>query len=333
MSIQFRTRYRARRILLGFSGVLVVASLSFVGMFGPFSQVVNAFTANDRLGPNPDWYGHSARFVLENDANVVGSGAMYIPVFIKNTGPVETAPLNPPTNVNIRLFDYAKGYLGATLSSVRIRYQVWNPATNSCSFTYTNWSTVGSPDRNFTIDRRCFVYRADINAWSSIITPFLQNNSGIIHFRTQITSPTNGNELFGYEADTSRFAIGARNRCDRGGNMSGCGSYYNYAIPFGTPCSEVATRVATAYIYDPDNPTSNGQYGIQPNAFNVRVRDVTNPAAPTEVGETTEFIQFDSPSSQVINTSLKSTMSIPITCCSFSCHTTVSSTLPTVPGI
>jgi hypothetical protein len=283
MSIQIHSLYRVRRILLGLSGVLIVASLSFVGLLGPFSQVANAFTANDRLGPNPDWYGHSARFVLENDGQVAGSGAMYIPIYIKNTGSVETAGQYPPTNVSIRLFDYAKGYYGATLSAVRIRYQVWNMTTRSCDLVYTNWSTVGSADRNFSIDRRCFSYREDINAWSTIMTAFLQDNSGIIHFRTQITSPTAGNEILGYEADTSKFAIGARNRCDRNNNVSGCGSYYNYAIPFGTPCSVASSQYAYAYIYDPDNPSGTNQYGIQPNGFGVQVRDVTNPSAPFNI--------------------------------------------------
>lgn len=275
MKLNF-TRKRIR-VVLGWAGIVVVIGLAGVMMFSAASNVVKAYSGNDRTGPNPDWYGHSARFVLENDSNVVGSGSMTVPIFIMNTGPVDTAPQYPPTNVTVKVYDFYKGYRGASVSSVTVTYKrTFNTATNSCSNGSTSAATVGSSDRTFTIDRRCFVYRADINGWYSNTVATLGGNSGIIHFRMAITSPTAGNEIIGYEADTSKFAIGARHRCDSGGDTAGCWSYFNYSIPFGTPCSESAGHDVTAYIYDPDNPSGSAPYGIQPSGFGVSVRNVTN---------------------------------------------------------
>lgn len=75
----------------------------------------------------------------------------------------------------------------------------------------------------------------------------------------------------GYSAgNSSRFATANLNRCDPGGDNSGCNKYFNYKLPFAPPCS-LASGSRTITLLDPDNPKGSDKYGIQPNAFSVKL--------------------------------------------------------------
>lgn len=224
----------------------------------------NALDANDRQGPNPSWFQNSARYALQNDAAVVGATSQTIPVYILNSAATADAGSKPPNDMVVRASSFTKGYQGNALSAAKFR---------TCAGETGYWQS----DNNFTVPRSCFTYIPELNGWRAYVTALLYNNSGAIQFRLNIQSPNTGRELFGYSTANGATAFGIANeyRCDPGGQTTGCGRFYNWSIPFGTPCSINQNLEVRAGIYDGDN-VAGTQYNIQYNRyFSVQVYDVT----------------------------------------------------------
>jgi|GEM_PF-2812016 len=135
-------------------------------------------------------------------------------------------------------------------------------------------TTICPGDNSFTISAGSFTYIAAIGYYKATITATLSGSySG--EYRAFKFSAGSG-ALIGYSAggNTSHFAIANINRCDSGGDSSGCGDYFNYALPFAGECS-VGTQSATVQLYDADNTGTGDKYNIQPTKFTYSITDKT----------------------------------------------------------
>jgi hypothetical protein len=274
-----RTRHIKRKFLFGgiASFVLIVAAAGFLVLHQP------AKADQLYIGPDPQWFGNSERYALENDANVLGAGVTNLPVYVLNQQVSTTPAAHPPTNVTVQVSSFTQGYNGNALSAVNFTY----PSGVNCSPTNTGYMNGGAP--TFTIPSNCLTYRADINGWSvpGLITATLQNNTGSIQFYLTFVTPGDGSGEFGYSSDNGAqaFAVAPVNRCDPTGSRAGCGAYYNFSIPFGTDCSIKTNQSAQIVIYDADNPSGAAPYGIQPSAFGIVLYDYTS-GSPVAVSGT-----------------------------------------------
>lgn len=212
--------------------------------------------AISNVGLDPTEFGNSARYALENSVDVSNANNITIPVYYMNPNPTERSTSKPPTDMTLRAFEFG----ARTTTRVSIN------GSGGVNSTY-----------NFTISKNNFTYRADINAWVAFVNANMTTSTGRVQFRLQILTPTGTSGKLGYSAaNGARFGTANRNRCDSGGDTSGCSTWYNYRIPFGTPCSVQNNVTVKAYIYDGDNTTSSSRYSIQYNRkFSVQVRDTT----------------------------------------------------------
>lgn len=255
---------------------LTVSSLAF--FWNQPVQPADALSAYDRSGANEGWFKSSARFVLEDDAQVSGANSTIIPFYVLNTQPTATAASKPPSNMTVRVDSFSKGYIGNTLSAVQFRW-----GGSLCTAQTAGYWNSGS--QTFQISKGCFVYKESLNAWVVNVTANLRDAGGVVQFRTHIEAPNTGNELIGYDADNGDrgFAVASQGRCDYGGDTSGCGQYYDFGIPFGTPCTETNTKTVSATIFDGDNVTGS-QYTVQGGVkFWVQFADVTYSSAGTVI--------------------------------------------------
>ncbi len=210
--------------------------------------------AISKTGPDTAEYGGAnAYYELSNTPNIVSTG-MAVPVYY---------PTKPAGNTTIAV-SYGNDGGGAT-GVIRLN---GGGAGNPGSV------TVGPG--SFTLDTATGYYRAMITA---TITGGVTNTNYRL-FR--LIAPGSG--LIGYStaANTNHFAIGNSDRCDQpptGTKTSGCGRYFNYALPFAPSCS-TASGSTNIQIFDGDNPggVAFGNYGAQPKAFTVQIRDTTTGA-------------------------------------------------------
>jgi hypothetical protein len=212
--------------------------------------------ALSNVGLDPAEFGNSARYALENSVDVSNANNITISLYYMNTNPTASPTSKPPTDMVVQAFDFGS----RTNTGVR----------------FNGGSAFSGGTHNLTIPKASFTYRADINAWSSSLSASMSTSSGRVQFRMQITTPTAALGKLGYSASNgSRFGSANRGRCDSGGDTSGCGRFYTYTIPFGTPCSVAQNTTVKAYIFDGDN-TTGSQYSVQYNKkFTVRVVDTT----------------------------------------------------------
>lgn len=223
-------------------------------------------SAISNVGLDPTEFGNEARYALEESGNVRGADNIRIPVYYMHSGAPGTAPARPPTDMVIRVYDI--GPRRTPNNGVIIN---GGPAT-----------TGGV--RDVTISRNDFSYRTDINAWTAMISASMSLTSGdrLIQFRLQVRTPSAASAAkIGYSASNSdSFASANRFRCDEGGDITGCGVFYNYRIPFGVPCSLNAPRTAQIRIRDGDNNRGGrSEYTIQHNRqFSVRIINTTTGA-------------------------------------------------------
>ena len=232
----------------------------FVALIFASTTNVSAITNN---GLDASEFGNStARYALEQSTDVSGANRVVIPVYYLNTAATATADSKPPANMTISINDFG----GRTNTSMQVH--------NGSS-----WSGAHSSNFSFTISRSQFTYRADINGWeASYIARITNGGSGRVQYRANITSPTGSISgrgtigKIGYAAaNNNAFATANRSRCDAAG-QAGCGQYYDYRIPFGTPCSASANAPAAAVIYDGDNDSTGTNYRVQGNRkFTVQI--------------------------------------------------------------
>lgn len=231
--------------------ILAVIALSWISVTN-----VNAIS---NVGLDPAEFQNSARYALENSVDVSNANNITIPIYYMNPNPTASASSKPPTDMVIQVYDFgARTTVGAQFNGGAGWSSAWSSGTH-----------------NITISKSSFTYRSDINGWASSLSARMSSSTGRVQFRMQITTPTASLGKLGYSASNgSRFGTANRYRCDST-DSNGCGKWYKYTIPFGTPCSIQTNKTVKAYIYDGDNGSAVVQGGRN---FTVKVVDTTTGA-------------------------------------------------------
>jgi hypothetical protein len=220
--------------------LLVVAAFAvvFVSLFAV--QSAHALSSN---GPDTADYGNSsARYALEDTTQLRVTDSI-IPVYYAT---------NPGT---------------ITVTANSFSFQNDPSAHPTVSF---NGRAGVRSDTSFPLSG--FTYDPNTGYFVALITAKMTGETGstfnVINWQLSVPG---GGIISTYAANGSNSAIELPNRCDSN-DSSGCGHYYNYALPFGTQCQAQGNQSVSARIYDGDN----GNLGVQPTNFTVEVFDETD---------------------------------------------------------
>lgn len=208
----------------------------------------------DSTGPNGDEFGTAnAYYELSNTPDVKGATSMVIPVYYPhNTGAA--------MSINVTCKDGSgvvkvSGSGGGTICD-------------------------GSGAHDFSIPAGSFSLDSNTGYWEHDVAISLTGglSSGNYRaFKFNIKGGYADQGLIGYSAsNTSKFAIANINRCDSGGDNSGCprsgySGYTTYTLPYGVPCN-ASVGSPDISLYDPDDGGSSGKYDIQPKQFTVTIQ-------------------------------------------------------------
>lgn len=226
---------RTQRFLVTTGALLLVL---LVSMFA--SHSVHALSS---VGPDSADYGNSsARYALEDDAQLRVTSST-IPIYYS---------ANPGT---------------VTVTANSFSFE--NDTSPHPSISFNGRAGVQS-DTSFPVSG--FTYDPNTGYFVALVTARMVGETGstynVINWKLSVP---NGGIIGTYAANGSNSAVELPNRCD-GNDNSGCGRYYNYALPFGTQCQAEGNQVVSAKIYDGDN----GNGGVQPSNFSVSVFDETD---------------------------------------------------------
>jgi len=258
------------------SPILLVAALVAVTMFSVAQQA----SAISKIGLDPDEFGGGeARYALEDTDDVEGARYAYVPVYYLDVA--GTANAKPPDDMELKVYDF--GDRSNKSMSVNVGGRISNG--NTIGGTTSERFNKDDGEFAFTIPKANFTYRKDLKAWEASFITRMAPGEGRVQYKVQITNPSGGGSTtrghtgkIGYSADNGQnFAVANRSRCDSLG-ASACGRYYDYKLPFGTPCSVTSNTAKFVKIYDGDNEKSSTDVGIQGKdyKFSVRVYDVTD---------------------------------------------------------
>lgn len=228
-----------QRITILSSAVLAVLLIAGIVVIGG-THSVQALSSS---GPDSADYGNSsARYALEDTAQLKVTDSI-IPVYYTT---------NP-------------GTITVTANSFSFENRT-EPHPN------VSFNGRGGVQSDTTFPLSGFTYDPNTGYFVALITVKMTGvtNKTYNVINWQLSVPGSG--IIGtYAANGSNSAIELPKRCD-GKDSSGCGSYYNYALPFGTQCQATGNQVVSAKIYDGDN----GNKGVQPTDFTVSVFDETD---------------------------------------------------------
>jgi len=270
-------------------------ALLLVALFVGAVAVVAApqVSAISDVGPDPGEFGNGIRYALEKSDDVEKAGYAYIPVYYLSTGTPASHTALPPADMKIRVNDFGPR------TNKNIQVNIGGRVVNDNVIGGTDYGPVGgqngvSGGLSVIIPRESFTYRADINAWESYFITFLNpgGNDNRAQYRVHVQEPegslTGRGTIgkIGYSAKNGdNFAIANEKRCDAGDDedRSGCGDFFDYNIPFGTPCSLTGSVQVEAKIYDGDN-VAGSRYSAQgTSTFSVGVYDVTDSSSGDRV--------------------------------------------------
>ncbi len=196
--------------------------------------------ALSNIGPDSSDYGNSARYTLEDTSQLSVTSS---------TTPVYYAS-NP-------------GTILVTADSFSFEN---NPSAHP-QVSFNNRAGINS---SATFPLGGFTYDANSGYWVALIDSKMTNSAGTYKVISYKLSVPGAGIIGSYAANGSNSAISNQNRCDSN-DRSGCGAYYNFSLPFGTPCQAQGSISMTATIYDGDN----GNIGVQPTDFSVSILDET----------------------------------------------------------
>lgn len=214
------------------------------GMICAIAGTVIFFTTASAIsstGPDSNEFANNARYALQHGSQLV-IDQITVPVY----------------------YPYDPGSITVTASDFDFEGRGAGNGRASVSFNGTAYTK--GPIKTFTLgsfqkDQLTGYYVANIVA--QINTNVTTDR--LVNYRLNVPNPG----LIGYLASSgSHFGIANQSRC----SSMKCGIYYNYSIPFATPCSITTNRTVAAAIYDGDN----GNPGVQPTNFWVRVYDETS---------------------------------------------------------
>jgi len=264
-----------RKYVLFTSPILLLLAI-VVTMFAAMHQV----SAISKVGLDPDEFGGGeARYALEDTSDVEGARYAYVPVYYLDVA--GTANAKPPDDMELKIFDF--GNRSDKSMSVNVGGRISDG--NTIGGTTSDRFNKDDGEFAFTIPKANFTYRKDLKAWEASFITRMAPGEGRVQYRVQITNPSGGGSTtrgytgkIGYSADNGQnFAVANRSRCDSLG-ADACGRYYNYTIPFGTPCSVKGQTAKFVKIYDGDNTKSATDVGIQgkDEKFSVKIYDLTD---------------------------------------------------------
>jgi hypothetical protein len=173
--------------------------------------------------------------------------------------------------------------LKVTDSTIPVYYAT-NPGTVTVTANSFSFENHAGPHPNVSFNGRAgvqsntsfplsgFTYDPNTGYFVALITAKMTGETGstynVINWKLSVPG---GGIIGTYAANGSNSAVELPNRCD-GNDNSGCGSYYNYSLPFGTQCQAEGNQLVSAKVYDGDN----GNLGVQPTDFTVSVFDETD---------------------------------------------------------
>lgn len=236
------THLKSRKYI---ASIFVSMLILFIGVIGG----AHSAHALSSLGPDSSDYGNAARYTLEDTAQLSVTSST-IPVYYA------TDP----------------GTITVTANSFSFEN---NPSSHP-QVSFNNRSGVNS---STTFPLSGFTYDANTGYWVALIDTKMVNSAGTYKVISYKLSVPGAGIVGSYAANGSNSAVSNQNRCD-GNDSSGCGSYYNFSLPFGTPCQAQGSLSMTATVYDGDN----GNVGVQPTNFTVSIFDETT-------GQTVSYTQ------------------------------------------
>ncbi|MDB5161916.1 MAG: exported protein of unknown function [Candidatus Saccharibacteria bacterium] len=242
----------------------------FLSILGSFI-FLNQAHAIGISGPDTADFDGGIRYALENTTELKVTSS-FVPIYYTYD------PGSVIMSANSFKFENRSG----TKAKVRFSY------TNSAG---TQSSTTLQGDGSFRVYK--FTYDPNTGYYYSIVQATLIDNGStypVINYRLDVPTPG----IIGYyAANAQNFAVENDARCDAR-DRSGCGQYHTYSLPFGTQCQAQGNLTAVAQVYDGDN----GNLGVQPTPFNVRIKDETDgttmspgpsPANGEENGQTASY--------------------------------------------
>lgn len=202
----------------------------------------------DNVGPNSTQFNNNSSFYeLSNTPDVVSTGAT-IPIYMPHQ---TTSSIH--VNVTCNAADGGQGVIrvgGTNICGPGIHNDFDIPA-----------GAFSGPDGDTGY------YEHDVSA--TITGGTSGNNWYAFKLEVGNGAPVTDEAIVGYSAsNSSHFAIANVNRCDSGGDNSGCGKYFNYNLPFAEPCNTTSQRL-TFTLFDEDNTGTGDQYNIQPKKFSI----------------------------------------------------------------
>ncbi len=239
------------------------------------AAIVPQASALSSIGPDSAEFGGASpiTYYLGDTANVNGADRLAVPIYFTT---------QPTTIVKLTVSYYS--------GSAKIIFFINGVPATINSGAYGTPGTVAINPSAFSQDPETGKWVAYIYA---VKEPGHSSDSSMSRtFRLTTLAPHASQAIIGYssEQNTNRFAISNRERCDtydpaHGDIDSGCGKYWDYALPFAPSCSVATGTVATVELYDGDNVTG-GFTSIQyENKFEVTVYDTTGSTVPWVTSE------------------------------------------------
>ena len=231
----------------------MVATLLVLASVGLVTQRVLAIS---NVGPDNGEFGGENMYYELSNTQYVNSTSMAVPVYSP------TKPVGPVV-VSISYFPDPGAAGVITVEGIG-----GNPGG------------ISEPVAAFALDPNTGYYVAILNASIG----GAQADPNYRMFRMTVAAP----RIIGYSsANTNHFAVGGANRCDGGGDVSGCGRYFNWRLPFAPACNQ-ASGNASVSIFDADDVdpgagTIFGNFGVQPSPFSVQIWDTTTNTAASGV--------------------------------------------------
>ena len=227
------TQLKTRKYLISVvAGMLILLSAIIGG--------AHSAHALSSTGPDSSDYGGGARYTLEDTAELSVTSSTIPVYYVTDPGTIQ---------MTANSFSFEN-----------------NPGTHP-QVSFNGRSGVNS-DTNFPLSG--FTFDANTGFWVALIDTKLVNTAGTYKVISYKLSAPGSGIVGTYSANGSNSAISNPNRCDAN-DRSGCSQYYNFSLPFGTPCQAQGSLSMTATIYDGDN----GNLGVQPTDFSVTIFDET----------------------------------------------------------